>query len=315
VVRSLLGKRVSFHRSGGERPTSEKKVIGVVGATGVQGGELVRAILADFEGPFVARAVTRKLESEKSLGARQAWRISRGRRRADDSPSLDRAFAGAYGAFCVTNFWEHLSAEREGAQATAMARATRKAAHLAHLNHVSAKRYPLGNGSSGSTLKLKSSSPKRWPSLTCSLLGDSVRTHVAQGNKPVRVIRRHRDHLRIICSAVRIEGTTMRVGCGRGLAHCAEQVESGPRPEGGGRGKKTKRMQMYITACNPDAIFEPFFSAKQALQNRSQLWSATRQTASYRTGGDRPVASELARASPGATLRPTRAVWTRVKGQ
>jgi hypothetical protein len=29
-----------------------------------------------------------------------------------------------------------------------------------------------------------------------------------------------------------------------------------------------------LTACNPDAIFEPFFSAKQALQNRSRLWSA-----------------------------------------
>jgi hypothetical protein len=44
-----------------------------------------------------------------------------------DTQPRARAFAGAYGAFCVTNFWEHLSAEREGAQATAMARATRKA--------------------------------------------------------------------------------------------------------------------------------------------------------------------------------------------
>jgi uncharacterized protein YbjT (DUF2867 family) len=45
---------------------SEKKIIAVVGATGGQGAGLVRAILADLEGPFVPRAVTRKLESENA---------------------------------------------------------------------------------------------------------------------------------------------------------------------------------------------------------------------------------------------------------
>jgi uncharacterized protein YbjT (DUF2867 family) len=45
---------------------------------------------------------------------------------SDDPASLERAFAGAYGVFCVTNFWEHVSAEREGAQAAAQARATGK---------------------------------------------------------------------------------------------------------------------------------------------------------------------------------------------
>jgi uncharacterized protein YbjT (DUF2867 family) len=105
---------------------SEQNIIAVVGATGAQGGGLVRAILADREGPFVVRAITRKPESEKArelatLGAE----VMAGD--ADDPPSLDRAFAGAYGAFCVTNFWEHFSAEREGMQATAMARASRKA--------------------------------------------------------------------------------------------------------------------------------------------------------------------------------------------
>jgi hypothetical protein len=38
---------------------------------------------------------------------------------ADDEKSMEKAFAGAYGAFCVTNFWEHMSPEREIAQATA----------------------------------------------------------------------------------------------------------------------------------------------------------------------------------------------------
>jgi len=83
---------------------AEKKFIAVVGATGAQGGGLVRAILADGAGPFAARAITRKPESEKaralsSLGAE----VVAGD--ADDPSSLDSAFAGAYGAYCVTNFW------------------------------------------------------------------------------------------------------------------------------------------------------------------------------------------------------------------
>ncbi|MGZ3447295.1 MAG: NmrA family NAD(P)-binding protein, partial [Myxococcaceae bacterium] len=42
---------------------------------------------------------------------------------ADDAASLERAFRGAAGVFCVTNFWEHFSPDREVAQARAMARA------------------------------------------------------------------------------------------------------------------------------------------------------------------------------------------------
>jgi uncharacterized protein YbjT (DUF2867 family) len=103
-----------------------KKVIAVVGATGAQGGGLVRAILADRDGPFTVRAVTRKPDADKAraLAALGAQVVAGD---ADDPPSLERAFAGAHGAFCVTNFWEHFSAEREAAQAGAMARASRKA--------------------------------------------------------------------------------------------------------------------------------------------------------------------------------------------
>ena len=43
----------------------QKKVIAVVGATGAQGGGVVRAILADRNGPFRARALTRHPESDK----------------------------------------------------------------------------------------------------------------------------------------------------------------------------------------------------------------------------------------------------------
>ena len=50
----------------------------------------------------------------------------------DDEASLTQAFAGAYGAFCVTFFWEHFSPEKELAQATNMARAA-KAAGIQHV--------------------------------------------------------------------------------------------------------------------------------------------------------------------------------------
>jgi len=46
--------------------------------------------------------------------------------------SLRDAFAGAHGAYCVTNFWEHFSPEREIAQAGNMARAA-KSAGLGHV--------------------------------------------------------------------------------------------------------------------------------------------------------------------------------------
>jgi len=104
---------------------ADKKVIVVMGATGAQGGGLARAILADGSGPFSVRAVTRKPDSEKAhalanLGAQVVQAD------ADDEASLDKAYAGAYGVFCVTNFWEHFSADKETAQAGAMARAAKK---------------------------------------------------------------------------------------------------------------------------------------------------------------------------------------------
>ena len=46
---------------------------------------------------------------------------------ADDAKSLDQAFAGAYGAYCVTFFWDHFSPEKELAHAAGMAQAARQA--------------------------------------------------------------------------------------------------------------------------------------------------------------------------------------------
>ena len=50
----------------------------------------------------------------------------------DDEASLVEAFTGAYGAYCLTNFWEHFSPDREIAQAANMARAA-QAAGVSHV--------------------------------------------------------------------------------------------------------------------------------------------------------------------------------------
>ena len=109
----------------------DKKIIAVVGATGAQGGGVVRAILADRNGPFAARALTRDVKSEKAraLAAAGAEVVQAD---VDDIESLKRAFAGAYGAYCVTFFWAHMSAAKEIAEAHAMAQAAKQA----NLQHV-----------------------------------------------------------------------------------------------------------------------------------------------------------------------------------
>jgi uncharacterized protein YbjT (DUF2867 family) len=106
--------------------STDKKIIAVVGATGAQGGGLVRAILADPDGEFAVRAITRDVDSEKAraLAAMGAEVVAAD---IDDADSLQTAFEGAYGAFCVTFFWAHFSPETELAQARAMATAARNA--------------------------------------------------------------------------------------------------------------------------------------------------------------------------------------------
>lgn len=110
---------------------SAKPVIAVLGSTGAQGGSLIRAILADPERRFAARALTRRPESPaaRALAALGAEVVA-----ADlDAPaSLRAAFAGAHGAYVVTNYWEHYSPERELRQAHNAA----DAADAAGVSHV-----------------------------------------------------------------------------------------------------------------------------------------------------------------------------------
>jgi len=110
---------------------AEKKIIAVAGATGAQGGGLVRAILSEPNSGFTARAITRDANSDKAneLAKLGAEVVAADIDKVDD---LKRAFAGAYGAYCVTFFWAHFSPEKELAEAKGMA----EAAKHAGLQHV-----------------------------------------------------------------------------------------------------------------------------------------------------------------------------------
>ncbi|WP_228853470.1 NmrA/HSCARG family protein [Aegicerativicinus sediminis] len=88
------------------------KLITVFGATGAQGGGLVRAILTDKSSDFKVRAVTRNASSEKANALKkQGAEVVEAN--IDDTESIKAALDGAYGAYFVTFFWEHFSAEKE----------------------------------------------------------------------------------------------------------------------------------------------------------------------------------------------------------
>jgi uncharacterized protein YbjT (DUF2867 family) len=108
----------------------DKKIIAVVGATGAQGGGLARAVLADPDGGLAVRALTRdpSKDTAVALADRGAEVVQAD---LDDEASLTAAFDGAYGAYCVTNFWEHFSGDKEVEQAGNLARAA-KAAGIKH---------------------------------------------------------------------------------------------------------------------------------------------------------------------------------------
>ena len=110
---------------------AQKKVIVVFGATGAQGGGLAHAILNDKNSEFSVRAVSRTPDSEKAQAlAKMGAEVVTGN--IDDPESIKRLLEGAYGAYFVTFFWDHFSAERETAEAKNMA-AFAKDAGLKHV--------------------------------------------------------------------------------------------------------------------------------------------------------------------------------------
>src|SRR4051812_28314478 len=102
--------------------SNNTKLIAVIGATGHQGGGVVRALQAN--GQFTVRALTRNPDKHRELAEEVV--------EADlaNPETLKAAFAGAHGVFLVTNFWEPGTDELK--QATAAIRAA-KDADVKHL--------------------------------------------------------------------------------------------------------------------------------------------------------------------------------------
>lgn len=97
--------------------TTDKKLIAVVGATGQQGGAVVRAL--QTRNQFKVRALTRHPAKNRKL-ADEVVEADLNR-----PETLKAAFAGAHGVFLVTNFQEHGANELD--QATAAVRAAKDA--------------------------------------------------------------------------------------------------------------------------------------------------------------------------------------------
>jgi uncharacterized protein YbjT (DUF2867 family) len=109
-----------------EATVSAHRIIAIVGATGTQGGGLARAILADPDGGFTVRAITRDpgKDNARRLADAGAEVVQAD---IDNVAPLTTAFESAYGVYGVTNFWEHFSADKEKQQAKNIADAARAA--------------------------------------------------------------------------------------------------------------------------------------------------------------------------------------------
>ena len=101
---------------------SGKNLIAVIGATGQQGGAVVRALQA--AGQFTVRALTRHPDTHRDLADEV---VEADLNRPD---TLQPAFAGAHGVFLVTDSW--LRGNDEFAQGTSAVRAA-KAAGVKHV--------------------------------------------------------------------------------------------------------------------------------------------------------------------------------------
>lgn len=108
-----------------------KKVVAVLGGTGAQGGGLVRAIHEDPQSDFTARVLTRNAGSDaaRALADLGAEIVEADLQRPE---TIRDAFEGAYGAYCVTFYWDHFSPERELEEAKLLA----DSAAAADLQHV-----------------------------------------------------------------------------------------------------------------------------------------------------------------------------------
>ncbi|XP_072015171.1 nmrA-like family domain-containing protein 1 [Amphiura filiformis] len=105
------------------------KVIVVFGATGLQGGGVVTALLKNKN--FEVRGVTRNAKSDKAKALEtQGVKVAEGN--LYDPKSLSNVLSGCYGVFGVTNFWEHMDANKDIQQGKNLVDAC-KAAGVKHL--------------------------------------------------------------------------------------------------------------------------------------------------------------------------------------
>ncbi|HKO56061.1 MAG TPA: NmrA/HSCARG family protein [Thermoanaerobaculia bacterium] len=105
---------------------SKKKIL-VFGATGAQGGSVARNLLA--RGSYDVRALTRKTDSPAAQALRELGaEIVQGD--LDDPASIRAALEGCYGAFGVTNFWEHFQKEEQQGRNLVEAVAAAKIEHF-----------------------------------------------------------------------------------------------------------------------------------------------------------------------------------------
>src|SRR4051794_3435916 len=83
--------------------SNDKKLIAVVGATGQQGGGVVRAL--HTRGQFKVRALTRDPDKHRELAEEVV------EAKLDKPETLKAAFEAAHGVFLVTNFWAYGGAD------------------------------------------------------------------------------------------------------------------------------------------------------------------------------------------------------------
>jgi uncharacterized protein YbjT (DUF2867 family) len=107
---------------------NRKKIL-VFGATGAQGGSVARHLLQ--RGQFDVRAITRKTDSPAAQALRELGaEVVPGD--LDDPASLAAALEGCYGAYGVTNFWEHFDKEAQQGRNLVAAVAAAKVQHFVY---------------------------------------------------------------------------------------------------------------------------------------------------------------------------------------
>lgn len=104
------------------------KLLVVVGATGKQGGSVIKSILSDSSASsqFKIRGITRD-PSKPAAKALESQGVETVAGDIDDKASLVKAFQGAYAVFAVTDYWASMDMKKEIQQGKNMADAAKEA--------------------------------------------------------------------------------------------------------------------------------------------------------------------------------------------